>query len=113
MRLPGLEARAPRRLLLTSGAAPAGWERVGDPRDIASLKGVDHVLVEGGAATAAAFLDADLVDRILWYRAPIIYSAGRDVAADLGLDALDPARWRLADKRKLGPDTLEIHSRIR
>lgn len=113
VRLPGLEDRAPRRLLLTHGTAPDGWERIGDPADIAKLEGVDHVLVEGGAATAAAFLDADLVDRILWYRAPISYGAGRDVAADLGLAALDPARWRLDDTRTLGPDRLEIHSRIR
>ena len=113
VRLRGLEDRAPRRLLLTHGAAPDGWERIGDPADIGKLEGVDHVLVEGGAATAAAFLDADLVDRILWYRAPITYGVGRDVVADLGLATLDPARWRLDDARTLGPDRLEIHARIR
>ncbi len=35
---------------------------------IANLPG-DHLLVEGGAQTAAAFLAADLVDRLLLYRA--------------------------------------------
>lgn len=113
VRLPGLEDRAPRRLLLTHGDVPAGWEQIGDPADIASLDNVDHVLVEGGAQAAAAFLDADLVDRILWYRAPIVYGTGRDVAAELGLATLDPARWRLDDVRPLGPDRLEIRARIR
>lgn len=113
VRLPGLEEHSPRCLLLTRGSAPAGWERIGAPAEIAQLEGVDHILVEGGAAAAAAFLDADLVDRILWYRAPISYGTGRDVAADLGLAALDPARWRQDGTRTFGPDRLEIHSRIR
>lgn len=113
VRLPGLEGRSPRRFLLTSGAPPAGWEKIGAPAEIAALENVDHILVEGGAATAAAFLAADLVDRILWYRAPVVYGVGRDVAADLRLATLDPAKWRLTDTRTFGPDRLEIHSRIR
>lgn len=113
VRLPGLEHRSPRRLLLTRGEAPEGWEGIADPAGIAALHGVDHVLVEGGAQAAAAFLAADLVDRILWYRAPVSYGVGRDVAAGLGLAALDPARWRLADLRLFDPDRLEIHQRIR
>lgn len=113
VRLPGLADRAPRRLLLTRGTAPDGWDAIADPAAIAFLDGVDHVLVEGGARTAAAFLSADLVDRLLWYRAPITIGTGRDVAADLGLDRLDPARWQLADIRRFGPDRLEIHQRIR
>lgn len=113
VRLTGLTGRSPRRLLLTRGTAPAGWDALRDPADIAGLDGVDHVLVEGGAETAAAFLAADLVDRLLWYRAPVSIGSGRDVAADLGLDRLDSARWRLSDTRRFAPDTLEIHDRIR
>lgn len=69
MRLAGLEDRSPRRVLLSRSDAPVGWERIGAPEEIAALNRVDHLLVEGGAETAAAFLRAGLVDRLLLYRA--------------------------------------------
>lgn len=113
VRLPGLEDRSPRRGLLTSGDAPDGWEALGSPRAIADLKGVDWILVEGGAATAASFLKAGLVDRLLLYRAPITIGAGRASLGDLGLDRMDAAhgQWRHSEMRALGPDTLDIYER--
>jgi diaminohydroxyphosphoribosylaminopyrimidine deaminase/5-amino-6-(5-phosphoribosylamino)uracil reductase len=118
VRLPGLEPRSPRRIVLgrSAGAiAPEGWEALRDPRDAASLAGVDHLLVEGGAGAAAAFLAADLVDRLLLYRAPILIGAGRPGIGDIGLTALADAhgRWRLDDARMLGSDRLEVYHRIR
>ncbi|TKD52327.1 bifunctional diaminohydroxyphosphoribosylaminopyrimidine deaminase/5-amino-6-(5-phosphoribosylamino)uracil reductase RibD [Sphingomonas baiyangensis] len=112
VRLAGLEHRAPRRLLLTRAAAPTGWEAVRGPEAIGALAGVDHLLVEGGAQTAAAFLRAGLVDRLLLYRAPILLG-GRPALGDLGLDRLDAAhgRWRLHDSRMLGSDRLEVYER--
>lgn len=113
VRIAGLEDRAPRRILLSARDAP-GWERIAAPADIATLDGVDHLLVEGGAQTAAAFLRADLVDRLLLYRAPILLG-GKPGLADLGLATLDPAhgRWRLQDARMLGSDRLEVYERVR
>ncbi|WP_097063357.1 bifunctional diaminohydroxyphosphoribosylaminopyrimidine deaminase/5-amino-6-(5-phosphoribosylamino)uracil reductase RibD [Sphingomonas guangdongensis] len=113
VRLPGLEERAPRRIVLTSGEAPAGWTAIASPHDIAALDGVDHLLVEGGAAAAAAFLRADLVDRLLLYRAPIVIGGGLPPIADIGLGALGAAhgRWRLLDARALGSDRLEVYGR--
>lgn len=115
VRLPGLEDRAPRRLLLTRGEAPPGWSAITSPQAIAQLDGVDHVLVEGGAQAASAFLAADLVDRLLLYRAPILIGDGRSALGDIGLEKLDGAhgRWRLEDARMLGPDRLEIYHRLR
>ncbi|MGK6319071.1 bifunctional diaminohydroxyphosphoribosylaminopyrimidine deaminase/5-amino-6-(5-phosphoribosylamino)uracil reductase RibD [Sphingomonas sp. DT-204] len=112
VRLRSLEDRSPRRLLLTRGAAPEGWQAVPSPEAIAALDGVDHLLVEGGAETAAAFLRAELVDRLLIYRAPILIG-GRQALADLGLANLEAAhgRWRRADRRQLGTDTLEVYER--
>ena len=114
VRLPGLEPRSPRRLLLSRGGAPAGWEVIAAPAAIESLAGVDHLLVEGGAHTAAAFLAAGLVDRLLLYRAPILIGAGRGALADIGLTELGAAhgRWRLDDSRMLGSDRLEVYERI-
>ena len=113
VRLPGLEERAPLRLVLTRGAAPDGWRAIRDPADIAQLEHVNDVMVEGGAATAAAFLAADLVDRLLLYRAPVMIGAGRAALGDIGLARLAEAhgRWRLSDSRMLGSDRMEAYVR--
>jgi len=113
VRLAGLEAYSPRRILL-SRTQSDGWERIATPHDIATLDGVDHVLVEGGATTAAAFLTADLVDRLLLYRAPILVGSGRTLP-DIGLTDLTQAhgRWRMTDARSLGSDRLEVYERVR
>jgi diaminohydroxyphosphoribosylaminopyrimidine deaminase/5-amino-6-(5-phosphoribosylamino)uracil reductase len=81
---------------------------------IASLPG-DHLLVEGGAQTAAAFLRADLVDRLLLYRAPILIGGGLASLADIGMTALTDAhgRWQRVDQRQLGVDWLEVYERSR
>jgi diaminohydroxyphosphoribosylaminopyrimidine deaminase/5-amino-6-(5-phosphoribosylamino)uracil reductase len=115
VRLAGLEERSPRRLALSSdGVAPDGWEGLRSPADIAGLEAVDHVLVEGGAATAAAFLEADLVDRLLLYRAPILIGGGRTLP-DIGLGDLSEAhgRWALQDARRLGSDRVEVYERVK
>ena len=114
VRLPGLENRSPRRGVLGHGEAPAGWTALRDPAEIAALDGVDHVLVEGGAGAASAFLAADMVDRLLIYTAPIIVGAGRSAIEDIGLTDLAAAhgRWRLADTRTLGSDTLSVYERV-
>lgn len=105
VRLPGLEARSPRRLMLSSTGTLAR------PEDIAALEGVDHLFIEGGAETAAAFLRADLVDRLLLYRAPILVGAGMAALGDIGLARLGDAhgRWRLIDSRMLGSDRMEVY----
>ena len=82
------------------------------PERIAALPG-DHLLVEGGAYTAASFLRADLVDRLLLYRAPILIGGGTAALGDIGLTDLAAAhgRWRLVDERRLGVDRLEEYER--
>lgn len=113
VRLPGLEARSPRRILLSLNPQ-SGWTSIPAPVNIASLAGVDHLLVEGGARAAASFLSADLVDRLLLYRAPIMLG-GKPGLGDLGLTSLHEAhgRWRLLDSRLLGSDRLEVYERAR
>lgn len=124
VRLPGLEDRAPLRVVLSRSAqhrAPADSARDGagppapvwiaDPHGIAALP-ADHLFVEGGAQAAAAFLRAGLVDRLLLYRAPIVIGGGRTLP-DIGLVDLAAAhgRWTLADQRQLGSDRLEVYER--
>lgn len=111
VRLPGLEQRSPRRVVLSASAAavPAGVTLLRRPEEIATLAG-DHLMVEGGAATAAAFLRAGLVDRLLLYRAPIVVGGGLTLP-DIGLADLAAAhgRWRPVVSRQLGSDRLDVY----
>ena len=114
VRLPGLEQRSPRRALLTRGEPVEGWETLASPQDVFRLHDVNDLLVEGGSATATAFLAADLVDRILIYRAPIIVGEGKSSFGYVGLDAIADAhgRWVARDGRALGIDRLEVYERL-
>jgi len=115
VRLPGLEHLSPRRALLTRGDAPGGWEKLGAPHEVFGLADVNDLLVEGGAGAAAAFLGADLVDRLLVYRAPILIGDGRPAVADIGLASLSDAhgRWERTETRPVGTDILEVYERTR
>jgi len=115
VRLPGLEDWSPRRALLTHGDAVEGWETLRNPQDVYRLHDVNDLLVEGGSATATAFLADDLVDRILIYRAPIIVGEGKSSFGYVGLDAIADAHglWRPRDGRRLGIDRLEVYERVR
>jgi diaminohydroxyphosphoribosylaminopyrimidine deaminase/5-amino-6-(5-phosphoribosylamino)uracil reductase len=136
VRLPGLEARSPFPVILTTRSPvpsqvegrgsealrpPLDFARdergcliVNSPAQIATLP-CDHLLVEGGAGAAAAFLRADLVDRLLLYRAPILIGQDKPALEDVGLASLAHAhgRWQLADARQLGSDRLEVYVRQR
>jgi len=125
VRLSGVEERSPRRVILSTSLAgsagggarlsPGHVEVISAPEKVAALSGVDHLFIEGGAATASAFLKADLVDRLLLYRAPILIGAGKPALGDIGLDTLADAhgRWRIIDSRMLGIDRLEVYERVR
>ena len=115
VRLPGLEDRSPRRVVLTRQPLHVpGVLAIAEPAAVAALA-CDHLLVEGGAGAAAAFVAADLVDRLLLYRAPIVVGGGQPAVGDIGLGRLIDAhgRWRLADARQLGTDRLEVYERRR
>jgi diaminohydroxyphosphoribosylaminopyrimidine deaminase/5-amino-6-(5-phosphoribosylamino)uracil reductase len=75
--------------------------------------GVTRVLVEGGGGLAAALVNADLVDRLLWYRAATLVG-GDGVAAvgPLGLTRMaDAKRFVPSRHLDLGGDLLEILER--
>ncbi len=115
VRLPGLEARAPQRVVLTRGAPPEAVVALPSPEAIGSLEGVDYLYVEGGAATAAAFLAADLVDELHLYTAPILIGDGLRALGPLGLEGLEQAhgRWHPAERRQLGSDQFTAYLRTR
>jgi diaminohydroxyphosphoribosylaminopyrimidine deaminase / 5-amino-6-(5-phosphoribosylamino)uracil reductase len=110
-------------LVATTEAAPgdrlADWERAG--ADVAVLgadrglvglpdlvetlgkRDVQGLLVEGGPALAASFVDKDLVDKVVLYMAPILIggSAAPGVLMGEGFPALK-------DARRLEPFSLEM-----
>lgn len=113
VRLPGLESRSPQRWVLTRGAVPAGWHALPSPGALGQMANVQSLFIEGGAQTAAAFLRAAVVDRLLLYRAPILIGGGLPGLPDIGLTTLDQAhgQWRLAESRTLGKDRFELYER--
>lgn len=116
VRLPGLAQRSPDRVLLSRGVQPDGMRVINRPEQIAGLDGVQYLYVEGGAATAASFLKADLVDELHLYQAPIIIGGdGLSCLGALGIDDLAQAhgRWRLSDARPLGSDRFSAYLRTR
>jgi diaminohydroxyphosphoribosylaminopyrimidine deaminase/5-amino-6-(5-phosphoribosylamino)uracil reductase len=115
VRLPGLEGHSPRRAILTRGDPVEGWARLGRPEDVYELSDVNELLVEGGSGAASSFLSADLVDRMLIYRAPIIIGEGKSSVGYIGLTALADAhgRWDFRETRMLGMDRLEVYERVR
>ena len=116
VRLPGLEARSPDRVVLTKGAAPEGARAIASPHQIGDLNGTIHLYVEGGAATAASFLKADLVDELHLYQAPIVIGGdGLGRLGDLGLTDLAEAhnRWKETETRALGRDRFSAYLRTR
>jgi diaminohydroxyphosphoribosylaminopyrimidine deaminase / 5-amino-6-(5-phosphoribosylamino)uracil reductase len=94
--LPRLDARdvetprgQPRRLVFSRGPLPEGLDlelRAGALRDeLEALagEGVQSLLLEGGPTLATAFLEADLVDKLLLYVAPAIAGGGERWVAPL------------------------------
>ena len=74
-------------------------------------RGITRLLVEGGARIATTLLTAKLVDRIAWFRAPMLIGAdGRAAIDPLALDRLTdaPALLRTAIE-PVGEDMLETY----
>lgn len=113
VRLEGIEDRSPTRYVLTRGEAPTGATAIAAPQDIAQLTEVQYLYVEGGAATAQAFLDAGLVDELHIYTAPVTIGGGVKAPVALWPAALaDPAcGWRMTEQRQLGSDRFTAYQR--
>jgi diaminohydroxyphosphoribosylaminopyrimidine deaminase/5-amino-6-(5-phosphoribosylamino)uracil reductase len=76
--------------------------------------GFGAVLAEGGGKLAASLIAADVVDRIEWFRAPMVLGAeGRPAVASLALAKLaDAPRFKRVALRELGPDIWESYERV-
>jgi diaminohydroxyphosphoribosylaminopyrimidine deaminase/5-amino-6-(5-phosphoribosylamino)uracil reductase len=81
--------------------------------DMLSQAGVETLLVEGGGVLAANLIAEGAIDRLEWFRAPIILGAeGRPAVAALALARLAEApTWHRVALRELGPDLWESYER--
>jgi diaminohydroxyphosphoribosylaminopyrimidine deaminase/5-amino-6-(5-phosphoribosylamino)uracil reductase len=115
VRLPGLEDRSPERWVLTRSEKPDGPHALESPADISRIEGAQYLYVEGGAQTAAAFIAADLVDRLEIYRAPVVIGDGLRAIAGFAPDTLDEAhgRWAITERAQLGSDSFTAYRRER
>jgi diaminohydroxyphosphoribosylaminopyrimidine deaminase / 5-amino-6-(5-phosphoribosylamino)uracil reductase len=122
--------RPPTWLLGRAGAgaqalADAGVELVELPGDAAggvdlaaalaalAARGITRLLVEGGGRLAAALLDADLVDRLHWFRASsLIGDDGVPAVGRLGARALAALpRFERTGLSSIGEDVMETYWR--
>ena len=102
----GLSSRSARLWRLSDGA-----RGIDLPRLLARLaeNNIDSVLIEGGGETAAAFLNAGLVDKVSLFIAPILIGGRGAVPAFGGAGAervADAMRLERATTRWFGPDLL-------
>ena len=114
--LPRLDARdvetprgQPRRLVFSRGPLPDGLElelRSGpllDELRALADEGVQSLLLEGGPTLAAAFLEADVVDKILLFVAPKLAGAGPTA---LAASLPSPRTLVRLSTRQIGADVL-------
>jgi diaminohydroxyphosphoribosylaminopyrimidine deaminase/5-amino-6-(5-phosphoribosylamino)uracil reductase len=82
--------------------------------ELLAKDGINRVLVEGGGKLAASLIAGGLVDRIEWFRAPIVLGAeGRPSLGALALARLsDAPAWTRVAVRELGPDLWESYERV-
>lgn len=87
----------------------AALEALSPRLDVPDGEGPGRILLEGGGQVAAAFLAAGLVDRVEWFRAPIVLGdSGRPAVAGLELARLaDAPRFRRVAAQPLGDDLWE------
>ena len=95
--------------------APAREVGVDVPQllDMLQDEGIDRIFVEGGGKVAASFIRAGAVDRVEWFRAPIILGGeGKAAIGDLHVEGLPQAfRLRRVAVETVGDDLWERYER--
>lgn len=114
----GVPADGARALLAAGvGLLPLPDDPAAQPAALLSAlaeRGVTRVLIEAGQGIATAFLKADLVDRLIWFRAAgLIGGDGLPPIGALGIDAPGAMlRFRRTPGRMVGDDQMECYDRL-
>lgn len=112
-------------VVFTDGSAPAAEqqlrERGVEVQSVETLvqaltvlrrRGVHHLLVEGGAGLASAFMQAEVVDRLITFQAPVILGAGAlpAFAAVPMQQASSAQRLRVVARELFGQDLMTTYA---
>lgn len=94
--------------LFCAQAGPARGVDLHDAARVLAQRGMTRILVEAGEALSGAFIRADLIDRIAWFRAPSLLGGDAMAAiAALGVeDIAQMPRFEIEDFAFCGADTL-------
>jgi diaminohydroxyphosphoribosylaminopyrimidine deaminase/5-amino-6-(5-phosphoribosylamino)uracil reductase len=87
-----------------------------DPEAMATVladQGLTRVLVEGGGTMARSLLATGLIDRLVWFHAPMIIGSGgrAAIAAAGGVDLAAAFRFVRREVRPVGDDVMEVYER--
>jgi diaminohydroxyphosphoribosylaminopyrimidine deaminase/5-amino-6-(5-phosphoribosylamino)uracil reductase len=84
------------------------------PTALLALRQIDlrSILVEGGAELAGSLLNENVVDRMIIFQAPVVLGKdARGAFTHVSPHALpDAPRWRVVDRRTLGPDLMTVYA---
>lgn len=95
------------RALEAAGVTVVAAATLADGLAVLRARGIGHLFCEGGATIARALLDAELVDRLVIFTAPVALGAGARPAFGPGIGRRgDDLRFRVVAHRRLGPDVL-------
>jgi diaminohydroxyphosphoribosylaminopyrimidine deaminase/5-amino-6-(5-phosphoribosylamino)uracil reductase len=98
----------PRRIAFGRGPLPEGSELelrsgpLAEELEALAAEGVQSLLLEGGPTLAAAFLEQDLLDKLLVFQAPTLSGSGPGMLAGFA----GPMRLTRLDARAVGDDLL-------
>ena len=100
--------------VISVGLDPDGRLSLEAALKVLGERGLTRVLVEGGAQVAAGLIGRDLVDRLVWFRAPsVIGGDGLPAVAGFGVEDLaGAAGFTLIASEPVGDDVVESYRRV-
>lgn len=101
-------------VILFAGTGADGHVDIDVAMDMLTHHGIKTLLIEGGGTLAASFISRGLVDKIEWFRAPMILGAeGRPAIGTLALsDMADVYKFKRVSVTVIGDDIHERYQRV-